>query len=147
MLGEEIRNKINIIDKIESWENAIKLAAKPLILDNSITENYVRAMINNVKKFGAYIVINDAIALAHSRPEDGVIKDCLSLLKINDGVSFDENLNEKVYLIFVLGAVTNKSHIDVLSKLMEIIDNQDMIDRMIEATSINSLIEILEEVL
>lgn len=147
MLGEEIRNKINIIDKIESWENAIKLAAKPLILDNSITENYVRAMINNVKKFGAYIVINDAIALAHSRPEDGVIKDCLSLLKINDGVSFDENLNEKVYLIFVLGAVTNKSHIDVLSKLMEIIDNQDMIGRMIEATSINSLIEILEEVL
>lgn len=147
MLGEEIRNKINIIDKIESWENAIKLATKPLILDNSITENYVRAMINNVKKFGAYIVINDAIALAHSRPEDGVIKDCLSLLKINDGVSFDENLNEKVYLIFVLGAVTNKSHIDVLSKLMEIIDNQDMIGRMIEATSINSLIEILEEVL
>lgn len=147
MLGEEIRNKINIIDKIENWENAIKLAAKPLILDNSITENYVRAMINNVKKFGAYIVINDTIALAHSRPEDGVAKDCLSLLKINDGVAFDESLNEKVYLVFVLGAVTNKSHIDVLSKLMEIIDNQNMIDRMIEATSINSLVEILEEVL
>lgn len=147
MLGEEIRDKINIIDKIENWENAIRLAAKPLILDNSITENYVRAMINNVKKFGAYIVINDTIALAHSRPEDGVTKDCLSLLKINDGVIFDENLSEKVYLIFVLGAVTNKSHIDVLSKLMEIIDNQDMIDRMIEATSINLLVEILEEVL
>ncbi len=147
MLGEDKRNKINIIDKIENWENAIKLAAKPLILDNSITENYIRAMINNIKKFGAYIVINDTIALAHSRPEDGVIKDCLSLLKINDGVIFDENLSEKVYLIFVLGAVTNKSHIDILSKLMEIIDNHDIIDRMIKATSINLLIEILEEVL
>ena len=147
MLEKDIRNKVNIIDSIENWENAIRLAAKPLLLDNSITENYVRSMVNNVKKFGAYIVINDTIALAHSRPEDGVSRNCLSLLKINEGVVFDENLGDKVYLIFVLGAVSNRSHIDILLKLMEIIDNQDMIKRLIEATSISSLIEILEEVL
>lgn len=147
MLEKDIRSKVNIIDSIENWENAIRLAAKPLLLDNSITENYVRSMVNNVKKFGAYIVINDTIALAHSRPEDGVSKNCLSLLKINEGVVFDENLGDKVYLIFVLGAVSNRSHIDILLKLMEIIDNQDMIKRLIEATSISSLIEILEEVL
>lgn len=147
MLEKDIRSKVNIIDSIENWENAIRLAAKPLLLDNSITENYVRSMVNNVKKFGTYIVINDTIALAHSRPEDGVSKNCLSLLKINEGVVFDENLGDKVYLIFVLGAVSNRSHIDILLKLMEIIDNQDMIKRLIEATSISSLIEILEEVL
>lgn len=147
MLEKDIRSKVNIIDSIENWENAIRLAAKPLLLDNSIIENYVRSMVNNVKKFGAYIVINDTIALAHSRPEDGVSRNCLSLLKINEGVVFDENLGDKVYLIFVLGAVSNRSHIDILLKLMEIIDNQDMIKRLIEATSISSLIEILEEVL
>ena len=147
MLEKDIRSKVNIIDSIENWENAIRLAAKPLLLDNSITENYVRSMVNNVKKFGAYIVINDTIALAHSRPEDGVSRNCLSLLKINEGVVFDENLGDKVYLIFVLGAVSNRSHIDILLKLMEIIDNQDMIKRLIEVTSISSLIEILEEVL
>lgn len=147
MLEKDIRSKVNIIDSIENWENAIRLAAKPLLLDNSITENYVRSMVNNLKKFGAYIVINDTIALAHSRPEDGVSRNCLSLLKINEGVVFDENLGDKVYLIFVLGAVSNRSHIDILLKLMEIIDNQDMIKRLIEATSISSLIEILEEVL
>lgn len=146
MLGKDVRSKVNIIDSIESWEKAIKLAAKPLLLDNSVTESYVRAMVNNVRKYGAYIVINDVIALAHSRPEDGVTRNCLSLLKVNDGVTFDENLSEKVYLIFVLGAVDNRSHIDILLKLMEIIDNQDMIKRLIEATSINSLVEILEEV-
>lgn len=145
MLGKDVRSKVNIIDSIESWEKAIKLAAKPLLLDNSVTESYVRAMVNNVRKYGAYIVINDVIALAHSRPEDGVTRNCLSLLKVNDGVTFDENLSEKVYLIFVLGAVDNRSHIDILLKLMEIIDNQDMIKRLIEATSINSLVEILEE--
>lgn len=147
MLEKDIRNKVNIIDNIENWEKAIKLAAKPLLLNNSITENYVRAMVNNVKKFGAYIVINDTIALAHSRPEDGVMRNCLSLLKINEGVVFDENLGDKVYLVFVLGAINNRSHIDILLKLMEIIDNQDMIKRLIEATSINTLVEILEEVI
>ncbi len=147
MLEKDIRSKVNIIDSIESWEKAIRLAAKPLLLDNSITENYARAMINNVRKYGAYIVINDTIALAHSRPEDGVTRNCLSLLKVNNGIAFDENLDEKVYLIFVLGAVSNRSHIDILLKLMEIIDNKEMTERLIEATSINTLVEILEEVI
>ena len=147
MLEKEIRNKVNIIDSIENWENAIKFAAKPLLLDDSITENYVRTMVDNLKKFGAYILINDVIALAHARPEDGVKKNCLSLLKINDGVIFDENTNEKVYLIFVLGAEDNESHMNILSKLMEVIDNEDIIKRMIEATSISTLIEIIKEII
>ncbi len=147
MLEKNIREKVVIVDKIENWENAIKLAAKPLLLDNSITENYVRAMVNNVKKFGAYIVINDVLALAHSRPEDGVNRNCLSLLKINEGVVFDEALGSRVYLIFVLGAVNNSSHMDILLKLMEIIDNKSLIKKLTEAVSINEITELLEEVI
>ena len=147
MLEKNIREKVVIVDKIENWENAIKLAAKPLLLDNSITENYVRAMVNNVKKFGAYIVINDVLALAHSRPEDGVNRNCLSLLKINEGVVFDEALGSKVYLIFVLGAVNNSSHMDILLKLMEIIDNESLIKKLTEAVSINQITELLEAVI
>ena len=143
MLEKNIREKVVVIDKIENWENAVKLAAKPLLLDNSITENYVRSMVNNVKKFGAYIVINDVIALAHSRPEDGVNRNCLSLLKINEGVVFDEALDNKVYLIFVLGAVDNRSHMSILLKLMEIIDNE-LITKLIESSSINEVTELLE---
>lgn len=147
MLEKNIREKVVIVDKIENWENAIKLAAKPLLLDNSITENYVRAMVNNVKKFGAYIVINDVLALAHSRPEDGVNRNCLSLLKVNEGVVFDEALESRVYLIFVLGAVNNSSHMDILLKLMEIIDNESLIKKLTEAVSINEITELLEEVI
>ena len=147
MLEKNIREKVVIVDKIENWENAIKLAAKPLLLDNSITENYVRAMVNNVKKFGAYIVINDVLALAHSRPEDGVNRNCLSLLKVNEGVVFDEALESRVYLIFVLGAVNNSSHMDILLKLMEIIDNKSLIKKLTEAVSINEITELLEEVI
>lgn len=147
MLEKNIREKVVVVDKIENWENAIKLAAKPLLLDNSITENYVRAMVNNVKKFGAYIVINNVIALAHSRPEDGVNRNCLSLLKVNEGVIFDEALENKVYLIFVLGAVNNSSHMDILLKLMEIIDNESLVKKLTEAVSINEITELLEEVI
>lgn len=147
MLEKNIREKVVVVDKIENWENAIKLAAKPLLLDNSITENYVRAMVNNVKKFGAYIVINDVLALAHSRPEDGVNRNCLSLLKVNEGVVFDEALESRVYLIFVLGAVNNSSHMDILLKLMEIIDNESLIKKLTEAVSINEITELLEEVI
>ncbi len=36
-------------------------------------------MIANVNKFGTYIVIAPKVAMPHSRPEDGVNKNCVSM--------------------------------------------------------------------
>lgn len=145
MLKDILKNKINIIDKTENWETALKLAAKPLIADFSITNSYIEAMINNVKKFGTYIVVAPKVAMPHSRPEDGVNKNCLALLKINEGVLFGDNTteDERVYLIFVLGAVDNNSHINTLTALMDIIDDDDKIDALIQAKDIQEMINLI----
>ena len=48
-------------------------------------------------------------------------------------------------MIFVLGAVDNRSHMSILLKLMEIIDNEELITKLIESSSINEVTELLEE--
>lgn len=145
MLRKELKNKINIIEKVENWEDAIRTAAKPLLEDFSINKSYIDAMINNIKKFGTYIVVAPKVAMPHSRPEDGVNKNCLALLKINNGVFFDENTDEedKVYLIFILGAVDNSSHINTLTNLMDIIDDEEKIDALVKAKTVDEIINLI----
>lgn len=145
MLKKVLENRVNIVDRIENWEEAVRVAAKPLTADMSVTPHYVDAMINNIKKFGTYIVVAPKVAMPHSRPEDGVNKNCLALLKINEGVFFGDEADEeeKVYLIFVLGAVDSNSHIETLTQLMDIIDDEEKIDALAEAKSVNEILEII----
>ncbi len=145
MLKKILDSKVNIVDNVKDWEDAIRTAAQPLIADMSITNNYIEAMINNVKKFGTYIVVAPKVAMPHSRPEDGVNKNCLALLKINEGVFFGDETDEeeKVYFIFVLGAVDNESHIETLTQLMDIIDDEDKIEAMVKAESVDEIMELI----
>lgn len=145
MLKKVLDSKVNIVDNVKDWEDAIRTAAQPLIADMSITNNYIEAMINNVKKFGTYVVVAPKVAMPHSRPEDGVNKNCLALLKINEGVFFGDETDEeeKVYFIFVLGAVDNESHIETLTQLMDIIDDEDKIEAMVKAESVDEIMELI----
>lgn len=145
MLKKVLDSKVNIVDNVKDWEDAIRTAAQPLIADMSITNNYIEAMINNVKKFGTYIVVAPKVAMPHSRPEDGVNKNCLALLKINEGVFFGDETDEeeKVYFIFVLGAVDNESHIETLTQLMDVIDDEDKIEAMVKAESVDEIVELI----
>lgn len=145
MLKKVLENRVNIVDRVQNWEEAVRVAAKPLTADMLVTPHYVDAMINNIKKFGTYIVVAPKVAMPHSRPEDGVNKNCLALLKINEGVFFGDEADEdeKVYLVFVLGAVDSNSHIETLTQLMDVIDDEEKIDALAEAESVNEILEII----
>ena len=145
MLKEIINDRINVVEKVGNWEEAIKVAAKPLVDDLSVKESYVEAMIENVKKFGTYIVVAPKVAMPHSRPEHGVNKNCLSLLKINEGIFFGDDTDEedKVYLVFVLGTVNNDSHINTLTQLMDIIDDEEKIEKLSELKTVSEIKELL----
>ena len=112
MLKKVLENKINIVDNVKDWEDAIRTAAKPLLADMSITNHYVEAMINNVKKFGTYIVVAPKVAMPHSRPEDGVNKNCLALLKINEGVFLEmKQMKMKKYILYLFLEQLTMDHI------------------------------------
>ncbi|MBP2660242.1 MAG: modulated transcriptional regulator, MtlR family [Firmicutes bacterium] len=84
-------------------------------------------MINCVKKIGPYIVIAPGIAMPHSRPEDGVKKICLSMVRLATPVSFSSLKNDPVDLVFAFGAVDYESHFRVLSELWQILNDPSAI--------------------
>lgn len=129
---------IQIRKNIESWEKAIKVASEPLIANNTINHKYVTSMINNVQELGPYIVIAPDVAIAHARPEENIKKIGLSLLKLDESINFAEN-SHYASLIFVLAAVDNDQHLELLSELAEVLGDNGKVAQLKKAKTINQI--------
>lgn len=124
------------------WQQAIKLAAEPLLSNKTIEKGYVSEILNVVKSEGPYINIGPKIALAHSRPTGNVHKIGLSILKTNHSINLVNN-DHPVNLWFVLAAVDNNSHLAVIKELMELLTDKTAVADMLNATNESEILKII----
>lgn len=145
------KNFIQFTDKKLDWEEAIKYASKPLIENEYITEEYVAAMIDNVKKLGAYVVLAPRVAIPHARPEKGVKKLGISLLHLKHSVNFnmgdDYDEEREVRLIFILAAVDNKAHLTALKQLSQILEDEENIQKLIDTKNEDEMYSLINNIL
>lgn len=134
---------VQFIETTENWEEAIRLAAEPLVQNHSVELEYVETMIANVKKFGPYIVLLPKFAMPHARPENGVNKLGLSLLVVEQDVPFPGGKSANVFL--VLAAPDQDSHLNLLSELSSVLSSQEKVDALASAKNYQKIISILQE--
>ncbi|MCM8710153.1 PTS sugar transporter subunit IIA [Clostridium sp. SYSU_GA19001] len=133
MLKEMLTNNINVVEEAASWEEAIKIAAAPLKEKGYIKEEYISAMLQNVVNNGPYIVIMPGLAIPHSRPEHGVIKTGMSLLKLLKSVKFPED--KEIELIIVLAANDSEVHLELISELTNLLMEEEAIKKLFSSKS------------
>lgn len=127
-----------------TWQEAIKLASKPLIKDNSIEEKYVGAMIESVQKNGPYINIGHLVAFAHARPESGVNRLGMSMLHLSHPINL-VNDQHPIQLVFVLAAVNDTLHIKAMSELATLLGSKDTLEQLITAKHFKDIENIILE--
>lgn len=127
-----------------SWEDAIRKAAKPLVDNGTVGDDYVEAMIDVVKDKGPYINIGPNIALAHSRPRPSVKRIGLSLMKTNQPVNLVSD-EHPVKLWFVLAATDSNSHLKVIQELSTVLMDADRTKKLLAATSVDDVLAILKD--
>lgn len=130
--------KIQVIEKVETWEKAIEIGATPLVEGKKIKFGYIESMIENIKNLGPYVILIPGVAMPHARPDENVLESSLSLLKVNEGVKFSEN-TDKVYLLFCLAAKDSSSHIEIIEKLADILGDEEKIEKLITSKTIGEL--------
>lgn len=144
MLEDVLRDQnILLQQEVSTWEESIIRVSEPLVKEQVIESRYIDAMINSVKEFGPYIVIGKHIALAHARPEDGVNKLGISVATTKNPISFGNDDNDPVKIIFCLAAVDSFSHLNIMKSLIELINDEDKIDRLSQETNVERFKEIL----
>jgi arginyl tRNA synthetase N terminal domain len=142
MLSKILKDNIGIEKEALTWKESIRTASVPLIKNGKIEEKYVEAMINDIERMGFYVVITDKVAMPHSRPENGVNETSLSLLKLDKIVKYGEY---DVNLIFILAAENKDKHIEILKELSEFLDEDDEIEKIINAKTIEEIEKIFKE--
>ncbi|QST74967.1 PTS sugar transporter subunit IIA [Escherichia albertii] len=89
---------------VDSWQQALDICGKPLLDAGLITTDYLTAIKKQHEKLGPYYVLAPGLAMPHARPEEGAKGLGLSLLKLEEGVSFSAEEFDPVDVIILLAA-------------------------------------------
>lgn len=137
LTGQMIRMKKEAAD----WRSAIREASEPLLKDGHIDEAYIAAMISKVEALGPYIVVAPGIAIAHGKPQDGVRRLGISLLRLEHPVAFSEEARHQVQIILVLAAIDGESHLKALSELTLLLREKENLTRLKEARTKEQILQ------
>lgn len=138
------QNRVTFAQHFATWEEAVVAAAQPLVDQQAIELEYVTAIIESIKKFGPYIVIAPNIALPHAQGGLGVNEAALSFMKVDEPVHFSDSPEHDARLFFVLASVNNEDHLELLAGLVEEISDDNLVEQLLTAASIDDLARILE---
>ena len=130
----------------KDWQESIRLVAQPLLKEKYITQNYIEAMVDAVKQYGAYIVVGKGVALAHARPEAGVQKLGLSVMTLKRPIAFGNQENDPVKLVFCLAAIDSKAHLDIMRSIVHIINENWKVDEIVAQKDLTSFKKTLEKI-
>lgn len=136
---------VNIIDSIEDWKQAVRLSAVPLLEKEIISPDYIQAIYHLHESIGPYYVLAPGIAMPHARPEEGVNKLGLSMLLVKNGVNFNSEDNDPVYLITMLAAPDNNSHLDMITQLAELFSEPDDMQKIFKAQQVSEILTIINK--
>ena len=150
MLKEFVEKKhYKFADSASDWREAIRMSCEVLEADGTVEENYKEDIIKCVEKYGPYIVIMPDVAMPHSQEcAKGVHKTAIAFMKLEKPVSFDPEDPEKdATLFFTLASCNPDQHLDNMSRLAEMLSNEELVEELKKAKGPEDLLALEEKYL
>jgi len=133
------RNNVQFVDQVKDWKEAITKAGDILEKNNVIKHDYVEEMIKLIEKHGAYIVIEEGMAIPHAPISENVLKAGISLLVVKEKVLFPNGKGANIFLSFA--TTNNIEHLGILNDLFELITKYNFIEKISKITDYEELEE------
>lgn len=147
LLSEIVGKKhYNFAGEIADWREALRQACGPLIADGTVTDQYAQDVIDCVEKYGPYIVLFPGVAMPHAQEGSAQVRGtAISFMKTQKPVFFDEN-NPDSYadLFFTLAAADPNEHLENMKKLMELLTDEALVERLHSVAGVGDLKSLLE---
>ena len=131
---------IAVSQELSSKEEATKLAGRLLKDTGSIQEEYIDSMLYKLENEGFATYIGNGVAIPHGM-EDGkkyINETAISIIQSHTGV----NWNGETAHIIVGIAAKDDEHIDVLSKLADLIEDPEDAKKICAIDSIDQIYEL-----
>lgn len=136
------RGNIQVGQHAATWEEAIRVAAAPLLERGSIECGYVDRMIASVHELGPYMVIMPGFALAHAAPGPDVRASELSVATFDDDIAFN-SANDPVRVVMCLACKDSTAHIARLQNVAEKLLEDGFLDQMLACGNEEALYQLV----
>ena len=150
MIWEELDKSVIVPDlEAESWEDVMKSLGQKLIDEGYTKESYIDALITREKDFPTGLDIDGlGVAIPHTDVSHvnkagiaiGVLKKPVTFIQMG---SDDEEVGVK--LVFMLAVTDPNAHIDELQRIIEIIQDKDVLEKLFTVTDKDTIIEVINE--
>ena len=117
----------------DTFEEAVRICAQPLLKDKVIDPSYLEEIINTIESKNTFMMITNTVALPHTRPIFGANDIGISVLVLDNSISVSSI--QKVKYIFMLSAIDNKKHLTAIAQLVKLLDNSTFFEILDNATS------------
>ncbi|WP_154022290.1 PTS sugar transporter subunit IIA [Klebsiella oxytoca] len=134
---------IALRQNVDSWPQALDICARPLLEAGVIEPAYVKAIVEQHRRLGPYYVLAPGLAMPHARPEEGAKGLGLSLLKLEQGVSFGSEEFDPVDIIIMLAAPDKHSHLEMIAALAELFSSDEDMHQLHQATGLKEIKKII----
>lgn len=139
------RDHVQIRDAVKDWREAVTLAVTPLIESGHVEQRYIEGIFENTEQYGPYYVIAPLIALPHARPEQGALKNGLSVLLLHEKVPFSDD-NHDVKLVIGFAATDSESHLQSLVSLSTLLSDEEKLPLIMQASSEEELYDFFKHI-
>ena len=150
MIWEELNKSVIVPDlEAETWEDVMKNLGQKLIDAGYSKESYVDALIAREKDFPTGLDIGGlGVAIPHTDVSHvnkagiaiGVLKEPVTFIQMGTD---DEEVGVK--LIFMLAVTDPNAHIDELQRIIEIIQDKGVLEKLFTVTDKETIIEVIKE--
>ena len=125
-------------------EEAIRFAGEQLVKGGYVQPEYVDAMLEREKLTPTYL--GESIAVPHGTVEakDRVLKTGVVFCQYPDGVRFGEEEDDIARLVIGIAA-RNNEHIQVITSLTNALDDDSVIERLANTTSVEEVLALLNK--
>ena len=129
---------VQILESASDWKDAIRKSTEPLERGGFVTADYKEGIIANVENLGPYICIAPHVAMPHARPEQGALQTQIAVTLFRNEVTFTrEDATAKLFI--TLSAADADSHLQVLVKISELLQDEDTAAKILNAADVNEL--------
>ncbi|MCL1928606.1 MAG: PTS sugar transporter subunit IIA [Treponema sp.] len=142
LLGEIIKNnRVQFVEKVENWEDAIRQSCKLLIDDGTISPEYADEIIAAINEMGPYIVLMPGFALPHAmKNSENAHGTAIAFMKLAEPVSFNKDNHEKdASVFFTLAARDSEEHLKNMRKLWKMLTDEELCADLLKVSSAEEL--------
>lgn len=150
MIWEELDKSVIVPDlEAKTWEDVMKNLGQKLIDAGYSKESYIDALIAREKDFPTGLDIDGlGVAIPHTDVSHvnkagiaiGVLKEPVTFIQMGTD---DEEVQVK--LVFMLAVTDPNAHIDELQRIIEIIQDKGVLEKLFTVTDKETIIEVIKE--